>query len=108
MSRRRFTLTSFGAGALMLLVGATVSIAQPFFGTAGDDVISGTDRHDYIAGRDGNDTLNGVARWDVLRGAKGDDTINAGRGRDFAFGGPGSDTVNGETGNDRIRVRDGE
>ena len=60
MSRRsRLTIACMGAAALVLVLGVTVSLAQPFFGTSGDDVITGTDRHDYIAGRNGNDTLNG-------------------------------------------------
>ena len=48
--------------ALVPALCATSAFARPFFGTAGDDVLSGTNRHDYIAGRDGNDTLNGLAR----------------------------------------------
>jgi Ca2+-binding RTX toxin-like protein len=107
MSWRRFTLTSFGAGALMLLVGATVSIAQPFFGTNGDDVITGTDRHDYIAGRDGNDMLNGLARADYIRGGRGNDTVNAGAGADLVMGGPGDDTLSGDDGPDRIFAQQG-
>ena len=107
-TRSRLLIFSVALTALVSAVSATAVSARPFFGTAGNDTITGTDRHDYIAGRAGNDTLNGLARWDVIRGGKGDDTVNAGPGRDLVFGGPGSDTVNGEAGNDRIRVRDGE
>jgi Ca2+-binding RTX toxin-like protein len=108
--RKRSKVLAFAIAvtALVSALSATSASARPFFGTGGNDVINGTDRHDYIAGRAGNDTLNGLARWDVLRGGTGDDTINAGRGRDFVFGGLGSDTVNGEAGRDRIHVRDGE
>jgi Ca2+-binding RTX toxin-like protein len=105
--RRRFTLTLLGAGMLVLLVGATVSIARSFIGTNGDDVITGTDRHDYIAGRDGNDTLNGLARSDYIRGGRGNDTVNAGAGADLVMGGPGDDTLSGDDGPDRIFAQRG-
>jgi Ca2+-binding RTX toxin-like protein len=108
MSRRsRLTITSMGVGTLVLVLGATVSIAQPFFGTSGDDVITGTNRHDYIAGRNGNDTLNGLARADYIRGGRGNDTVNAGAGADLVLGGPGDDTLSGDEGPDRIFAQQG-
>src|SRR4051794_4491662 len=95
-TRRKFAAVAITVAALVLGICATVAPAKPFFGTPGDDVINGTVRHDYIAGRNGNDTLNGLARWDVIRGGNGDDTVNAGPGRDIVFGGPGNDTLNGD------------
>jgi Ca2+-binding RTX toxin-like protein len=92
-----FAVALVAAGAL-----ASVALAQPFFGTDGDDVITGTERHDYIAGRRGNDTLNALGRADLVLGGRGNDTVNAGDGNDLAFGGYDDDTVNGELGNDRV------
>ena len=92
-----FAVALVTAGAL-----ASVALAQPFFGTGGDDVITGTDHHDYITGRTGNDTLNALGRADLVLGGRGNDTVNTGDGNDLAFGGYDDDSVNGELGNDRV------
>ena len=70
-------------------------------GTAGPDVIKGTNRGDVLigdAGRDqlygrgGDDILIGGTGHDWLYGGQGDDFIDAYDGiRDYLFGGPGSD-----------------
>jgi Ca2+-binding RTX toxin-like protein len=98
---------ALGVTALVLTAAATVAVAQPFFGTSGDDVINGTPRHDYISGRAGNDTLNGFGRADLILGGPGNDTVNAGGGNDLVFGGAGDDTLNGGPGNDRIFAQRG-
>jgi Ca2+-binding RTX toxin-like protein len=96
-------------GVVALVLGglATVAVARPFLGTKGDDVINGTDHHDYIAGRSGNDTLNAFGRADFVLAGRGNDTVNAGAGNDLVFGGPGDDTLNGELGNDTIFAQRG-
>ncbi|MEM5495763.1 VCBS domain-containing protein, partial [Hoeflea sp. AS16] len=81
-------------------------------GTAGPDVIEGTDFADTLDGGAGNDLLAGGEGADVLRGGAGDDTIvwNAGDGRDVVQGasdadaGADSDTfvANETTGNDNV------
>ena len=62
--RKRSQIGVVGSAVALVTAGAlaSVALAQPFFGTDGDDVITGTDRHDYIAGRKGNDTLNALGR----------------------------------------------
>jgi hypothetical protein len=70
-------------------------------GTAGADIIKGTNRGDVLlgdAGRDrlygrgGDDVLIGGTGHDRLYGGPGDDFIDAYDGiRDYLFGGPGSD-----------------
>jgi Ca2+-binding RTX toxin-like protein len=110
MRRRRRGRTGAAAlalGGLVLCALASVAVAGPFVGTKGDDVINGTDRHDYIAGRPGNDTLSGFAKADMILGGWGNDTVNAGDGNDLVFGGPGEDTLNGDSGNDRIFAQRG-
>ena len=102
--RMRSQIGVVGSAIALVAAGAlaSVALAQPFVGTDGDDVITGTERHDYMAGRKGNDTLNALGRGDLLLGGSGNDTINTGDGNDLAFGGPDNDTVNGELGNDRM------
>ena len=78
--RSRLALAAVAAGTLVLALGAAVSIARPFFGTNGDDVINGTDGHDYIVGRGGNDTLNGLGKADFIRGGRGNDTVHGNGG----------------------------
>ncbi|MCF1504021.1 hypothetical protein L0F51_09625 [Afifella sp. H1R] len=55
-------------------------------GSAGDDVLQGTDEDEFIHGESGNDILYGAAGDDVLWGGVGSDT--------YAFGGAdGADTI---------------
>lgn len=62
-------------------------------GTAGNDLLSGTDAADRIDGRAGDDTLNGLGGNDTLLGGDGNDVINGGLGDDRIDGGAGIDTV---------------
>jgi Ca2+-binding RTX toxin-like protein len=64
-------------------------------GTAGADVLVGTDGNDVICGLGGKDVLLGNGGNDVLRGGKGKDTLLGAAGDDFLFGGKGADKVNG-------------
>jgi Ca2+-binding RTX toxin-like protein len=107
MRRRRIWAAALGVAAVTVTAFASIALAKPFIGTTGDDVINGTDRRDYIAGRLGNDTLNGFGKRDVIAGGRGNDTINAGDGNDIVFAGYDDDTVNGELGNDLIFAQRG-
>ena len=49
--RSKLLALAVTAGAISVVIGASVSMAKPFFGTSGNDTIAGTDRHDYIAAR---------------------------------------------------------
>ena len=64
-----------------------------YTGTAGMDIVSGTEHDDSI------DTLGGT---DVVAGGAGDDDIDGGAGNDFLFGDSGADTIEGGEGNDVI------
>jgi Ca2+-binding RTX toxin-like protein len=68
-------------------------LAITCYGTAGDDVIVGSDFNDVIHAMDG---------WDTIEGHGGDDTICAGSGQDFVKGGGGSDTIFADPGDDRV------
>lgn len=107
MRGRRTGAAVLGIAAVVLSAFAAVAVARPFVGTPGDDVIDGTEHHDYIAGRQGNDTLNGFGRADLIIGGRGNDSVNAGDGNDLVFGGPGEDTLNGDAGNDRVFAQRG-
>jgi Ca2+-binding RTX toxin-like protein len=71
-------------------------------GTAGDDVIRGTDRPDVIVGLGGDDTIYGGLGNDIICGGAGDDLIHGGRGNDLIDGGAGTDRVFGDLGDDKV------
>jgi Ca2+-binding RTX toxin-like protein len=65
-------------------------------GTAGDDVITGTEEADTVFAGGGNDQVFGLV---------GDDELNGGSGADTLDGGPGSfDTLNGDAGDDTLTL----
>ena len=80
-------------------------------GTAGSDVLIGTNLNDLIVGNDGNDRLFGNAGDDCIiagdgnnriSGGAGNDIITSGSGDDRTWGGLGNDTISAGGGNDRI------
>lgn len=75
-------------------------------GTAGDDVLEGSELADILRGLKGNDILRGYGGADWLFGGDGQDTINGGDGDDIVFGGATEadlrDVVYGGNGNDVI------
>jgi Ca2+-binding RTX toxin-like protein len=79
--------------------------------TKGDDLLSGSDGNDTLAGGNGddvllggagNDILNGGAGDDILVGGTGADVLHGGAGDDLLIGGEGADVLNGGAGNDVI------
>ena len=72
-------------------------------GEGGADYIAGGDNSDYLFGGSGDDTIEGGAgRGDLLLGDSGDDSITGGEGADTIFGGEGADTIDGGQGADLI------
>ena len=71
-------------------------------GTAGRDIIYGSQNNDIINGGDGNDTLYGVGGDDLLYGGNGNDVLYGGEGDDQLHGGNGSDILYGGDGNDKL------
>jgi Ca2+-binding RTX toxin-like protein len=82
-----------------LLVLAAPAAARTITGTAGPDVLRGTDDDDLLIGRGGNDSLYGRDDDDRLYGGAGNDLLAGGDDDDRLYGGPG---------NDRLLARDGE
>jgi len=71
-------------------------------GTAGDDVLTGTDEIDVIMGLGGDDTITGGSGADVVCGGVGDDHLAGGNGDDVLSGGFGDDGLTGENGADEL------
>jgi predicted extracellular nuclease len=77
-------------------------LAATIVGTAGDDVIMGTNKADVIATFGGNDTIHGGNGEDVICSGSGDDVVDAGNGKDYVDAGAGDDVVDGGNGKDVI------
>jgi len=77
-------------------------------GTAGNDVILGTDGRDVIRGNGGDDVICAGGGNDYINGGRGNDTIYAGSGNDYVNGSSGSDTIFGEAGYDWVRGGSGD
>ena len=71
-------------------------------GTAGDDVINGSDNANTFTGLAGNDTMDGRGGNDNLDGGTGNDNLIGGLGDDTLKGGAGDDSLNGSIGADRM------
>jgi uncharacterized repeat protein (TIGR01451 family) len=94
-----------------------VSCATPTIsGTAGDDVITGSDRADVIVTFAGNDQVFALggkdlvctgAGFDLVLGGFGGDTVIGGVDSDRLVGNAGGDLLKGKAGNDRLRGKAG-
>jgi Ca2+-binding RTX toxin-like protein len=96
------TLIFILLGALTLLALVPAASAMRIVGGPGDDVLTGTERRDFIHGRGGSDTLSGEGGGDFLFGGRGADTLEGGAGPDSIYAGRGADTLEGGAGADRL------
>lgn len=64
-------------------------------GTAGHDLILGSDKPDVIVAGAGNDAVHGDAEGDIICGGPGNDSLFGARGADIIYGGPGDDWLFG-------------
>ncbi len=71
-------------------------------GTAGDDLLTGTDAADGFLALQGNDTLSGLRGADRGCGGEGNDKVSGGPGNDRLSGEAGKDTLRGGSGKDRL------
>ncbi len=71
-------------------------------GTAGNDVICGTNGPDRLFGMGGHDLILGLGGTDQLAGGEGSDTIYGGPGNDQLAGGGGPDFLYGNEENDDL------
>lgn len=71
-------------------------------GLAGDDIIHGTERRDYLFGGDGDDLLYGYDGNDGLIGDAGADKLYGHAGNDDMWGDAGADYLYGDIGDDYL------
>ena len=77
-------------------------------GTAGADLILGTEDDDVIVAGPGNDVVHGDAADDIICGGPGNDSLMGARGVDRLFGGPGNDWLFGAPGGDELNGGPGD
>lgn len=77
-------------------------------GTAGNDLLLGTNTVDRIEGLEGGDILDGGAGDDRLGGGNGDDELYGGEGNDYLSGGIGTDRLEGGSGDDTYYFEAGD
>lgn len=85
-------------------------------GGHGNDVLTGSQRSNYLVGGAGDDLLRGLRGHDQLEGGTGEDRLHGGvgidglrgnAGNDIVIGGLGADRMAGGAGVDVLRARDG-
>jgi Ca2+-binding RTX toxin-like protein len=78
------------------------------FGGAGNDVLVGSSRRNFLDGRGGDDEIYGGASNDYLIGGAGNDSIFGDDGNDTLTGGDGNDTLTGGAGADYLAADIGD
>src|SRR3954468_23239142 len=73
-----------------------------YFGTEGNDSISGGGEPDNIDGNGGNDFLAGGGDNDFINGGNGNDTLYGDGLNDVLSGGAGNDSISGGSGQDIV------
>lgn len=79
-----------------------------YYGTEGNDTITGTTAGDYIDGKGGDDILSGSGGTDTIWGGNGNDEIRGGTENDLLSGQAGNDVIYGGYNNDTIFGDDGD
>ncbi len=88
--------------------GQLLFLSQAVEGTDGDDVLTGLNIAQTIAGNLGNDTIFGGDSDDVLRGDLNQRAPGSNGGDDVIFGGAGNDRIGGKAGNDELYGDEGD
>ncbi|MGH9280734.1 MAG: hypothetical protein ACRD12_21920 [Acidimicrobiales bacterium] len=78
------------------------AVGVDILGTAGDDVICGSNFKDRIFAGLGNDFVVGGGGDDEIAGGGGNDSLAGGPGNDKITGGDGVDSLYGDAGNDQL------
>jgi len=76
--------------------------AAQTFGTANNNVMTGSKGANWIGGLDGNDNIHGKGGMDSLYGGSGKDTLFGDIGKDRLYGEEGRDRLVGGAGNDQL------
>ena len=77
-------------------------------GTAGDDVLWGSEDEDVIVAGAGDDVVHGDAGDDVVCLGPGNDSVHGGRGDDQLYGEAGTDWLFGARGDDSLYGGEGD
>lgn len=80
----------------------------PCGGTAGRDVVWGSEAADEISAKGGEDRVTARAGGDTVRGGDRADVLFGGLGDDYLLGGRGADDIDDGEGGDADRVRGGD
>jgi Ca2+-binding RTX toxin-like protein len=104
---RRVTL-ALAVGALLFALTATVALAATRYGTAGHDVLMGTNSADQMYGYAGDDIISGLSGNDLMYGGWGEDALWGSYGDDNLYGRSGADDLHGIEGNDYLSAKDGK
>lgn len=91
-----------------LVVAGGAALALTVTQCAQNVACEGTAGPDLLKGSDGNDRMYGHERADVLRGRDGNDFLEGQQGRDELFGGSSRDYLEGGPGTDVLRGGDGD
>ncbi len=103
----RRVIVGFTVGALLLALAATVALAATRYGTAGHDVLMGTNSDDQMYGYAGDDIISGLSGNDLMYGGWGEDALWGSYGDDNLYGRSGADDLHGMGGNDYLSAKDG-
>lgn len=96
-----------GTGSGGFAEGDTYFGIERVFGSAFNDVITGSHMTDWLYGFDGNDRFYGLSGHDRIWGGNGNDVAFGGDGNDVIYGQAGNDYLVGDNGNDRLFGGDG-
>lgn len=80
----------------------TGEYGAPIIGTAGSDILNGTNEDDLIFALGGSDVVNGKNGNDCIVGGAGSDHLVGGNGADVILGGADSDSIIGNDGADKL------
>src|SRR5262245_24560726 len=80
---------------------------KSIFGTKGNDVLTGTNKNDFLFGFDGDDEITAALGNDVAFGGRGNDRMFSDKGNDQLHGGRGNDRLDGGDGDDKLFGNEG-
>ena len=83
-------------------INSTATENYTVFAGQGNDVLSGGDQGEYLAGEAGDDEIHGMHGNDTLIGGAGSDDLRGYGDHDILIGGAGNDTLSGGAGIDYL------
>lgn len=93
---------TWGPPAPPAACGPVSDYARVIYGTAGNDVLNGSNQRQIIMGLGGDDIIHGGNSGDCLVGGDGNDKLYGGNAKDVLIGGAGDDYLDGGNGKDTL------